>query len=76
MGSLNSEKSAVQSKSVQGSVLALIAGVLGTLETFGKLPQGTGEASIVAVTSIISGVGGLWALFGSLTRKARITSFF
>jgi hypothetical protein len=69
-------KPAVKSKSVQGSVLALMGGVMTVLELSGHLPIGMSTPATAAISGILSGIGGLWALFGSVTRKAPITSLF
>jgi hypothetical protein len=67
-------KSAVSSKSVQGAVLAIIGGALGFLESSGKIPTGTSQDAAMSLSSLLGGLGGLWALIGAFTRKKAITS--
>lgn len=64
-------KSAVASKGVQGSCVAIGGGILPILEFFGVLPPGSTPILVPAACSI---VGGLWGLIGRLTAKKRITS--
>jgi hypothetical protein len=66
-------KAAVASKSVQGSVVALIGSVLLVLEQFGKLPPGSGATIAGAAGAIL---GPIWALIGAIGRKQPITSVF
>lgn len=73
---LTGTKSASKSKAVQGGVLALIGSVLVTLEALGKLPGGSTDTATAALGGIITGLGSLWSIFGSLTRKDKIVSLF
>lgn len=76
MAQLKKGKAALKSKSVQGSVIAIVGGIVTIAGVFGALPSGSETALISGVSAVCSGVGGLWALFGSLTRKDAITSLF
>jgi hypothetical protein len=71
---LTTGKAAIRSKSVQGAVIAILGTIALTFEQLGKLPTGTTEGATNMVTQVVTGLGGLWALIGALTRKERITS--
>lgn len=63
-------KSALASKGVQGSVIAVVGGVLTYLQMSGVIQPQTD------LTPVISIVGGLWAFLGRVTASKKITSWF
>jgi len=63
------EKSAIQSTTIQGAVLAILGAVGSYLESAGKLPLG-GAAPIVTV------VGSLLSIFGRIVATTKIGSLF
>lgn len=63
-------KSALTSKGVQGSVVAVIGGVLTYLEMSGTISTGADLTPVVAI------LGGLWSLYGRLKATKSISSWF
>lgn len=60
------QKSAIQSMTIQGALLAMLGGVGSYLELAGKLPLG-GAAPIVTV------VGSVLSIIGRIVAKTKIT---
>jgi hypothetical protein len=66
MARLETGKRAVQSKSVQGNLVALVGVIASGFELAGKLPIGGAGLAM-------TGAGILWSLVGALTRQLKIT---
>ena len=67
------EKAAIASKSIQGAVIAVAAGVAATLQGLGITEAG---AIPEAVIGVVAAVGGIYSLIGRIAAQAKISGIF
>ncbi len=68
--SLQPGQALVTSKSFWGGTASVVAGLIGVLQ---GLAPGDLQTTITLVASILSGLGGLWAIWGRVAATTQIT---